>query len=115
MKKVIALVVATFLVFALAGCGGGGRPADMSDDVYTHGKSAVDYAESYLDGRMTADEAEAKLGTLYNMIGEAENSENESDGLVKAYVFSLETDIMLKNPDSDVRENIDKLKSALGE
>lgn len=115
MKKIVALLVVAFLALSLFGCGGGGRAEDLSDDVYSHGKRAISHAESYLDGRMTAEEAEVKLKAVGTMIEEDSNSESESDGLVKAYVFSLETDILMKRPDSDVREDIDKLNGVLGE
>jgi len=62
MKRIISsLLVAVALLSLFSGCGGGGKPDNLSDDVYELGCAALETTDDYIDGKITASDALKKL------------------------------------------------------
>lgn len=97
----------SMLLFALlfASCGGGGKPSNMSDDMYEAGLAALETANDYIDGTISADSALSRIKHAYDSasnILDRENDENggavagtdvSADALVPHNILMLQTSI----------------------
>ena len=84
MRKILSMVlVATTSCVFLVGCGG--KPSDVSWDVYNLGVEACDALDDYIQGKMTQDTCYEKLEDISDRaeeIKEEIDEENISDSLV---------------------------------
>ena len=118
MKKLIALALTAVFAVSLVGCGTTAESssntdikAETSEMVTTEvakysnvainsAKKAIQYMQSYVDGTLTAEEAEAKLDEIENDLG---------DYILKNLAkYSLGTDKV-----ASVTEHMDELKSMI--
>lgn len=112
MKKRIEIIAAACpLLFATA-CGKK-IPRGMSEKTYNAGMQALEIEESYLNGKITADEASMQLDTIYSLLDTFEFddlNERAKNQIVSIYVTTFTLDLLLEN---DVSKSYDKLKDAL--
>lgn len=135
MKKLIALALTAVFAVSLVGCGTTAESssntdikAETSEMVTTEvakysnvainsAKKAIQYMQSYVDGTLTAEEAEAKLDEIENDLGDyilknenlpTTDNDRWINGEIDLAKYSLGTD---KVP--SVTEHMDKLKSMI--
>ena len=124
-------VFAVFLIVCLILCGcGGGKPDTISQEMYDIGLAALETADDYIAGKITAAEAEKKLlraESMADSIYEREKEENggtmvgfkfTSDLTVPSNILLLETSISAHDfgtgSMSSVKERRDIIANQLG-
>lgn len=121
MKRTIALIIAaTVLCFTLVGCGGG-KPNDVSQEMYDVGIAALQVADDYMAYKISGEEAKSKIeaisddaDTIYDRNKE---TKYETDYVLAASINALSAAISLANWNgvpSDVKEQRDRVAKYLG-
>lgn len=135
MKKLIALALTAVFAVSLVGCGTTAESssntdikAETSEMVTTEvakysnvainsAKKAIQYMQSYVDGTLTAEEAEAKLDEIENELGDyilknenlpTTDNDRWISGEIDLAKYSLSTDKV-----ASVTEHMDELKSMI--
>lgn len=135
MKKFIALALTAVFAVSLVGCGTTAESssntdikAETSEMVTTEvakysnvainsAKKAIQYMQSYVDGTLTAEEAEAKLDEIENDLGDyilknenllTTDNDRWISGEIDLAKYSLSTDKV-----ASVTEHMDELKSMI--
>ncbi len=97
MKKLIstALIGITLLSTTafLFGCGGGGKPGDVSEKYYNYGLKALEIIDSYLDYEISTEEAYSKLNDLTDRKRSLGDYVHDKDLHVVIYVSSAELEV----------------------
>lgn len=135
MKKLIALSLSAVLALSLVGCGT--KPENStnldtkvettaaattetpkySNVAINSAKKAIQYMQSYVDGTLTAEEAEAKLDEIENGLGDyilknenlpTTDNDRWISGEIDLAKYSLSTDKV-----ASVTEHMDELKSMI--
>ena len=88
MKKYIILCLV--LVFALSGCGG--KPKGLSDKSYDTAKMAISVADEYLDLKIEAKDAEAKLERLKDRLSDEKDIDSE---IISTEISILKTELSM--------------------
>lgn len=93
MKKILIIIIITFLCVILVGC----SQSNLSDEAKAIGKSAVDTANQYLNGSVAMDEACGMMGIYRDSLDALPEPEGESESIsllaLKNYVLSLKIDL----------------------
>lgn len=92
-KIAIVGVIIVFALLAIFLATRGGKPKGMTDSVYEYGKSAVSYADKYIDGD-SREEAAEEIERIYNSL-DGTPKENFEDGMIESSVSRL--DIAITN------------------
>jgi len=77
MKKFIKILSVMLIVVGLIGCSGG-KPKNVSDDIYDLGINALDTTKSFLDGNTTQKEAYTKIETIASRFPKKDKTMEES-------------------------------------
>ena len=112
MKKRIAIIAAACLLLFATACGKK-LPRGMSEKTYNAGMQALEIGDSYMNGKITADEAYTQLDTINSLLDTFEFDdvdESAKNNIVSFYVTTFKLDLLLEN---DVTDSYDKLKDAL--
>ena len=129
MKKIIALSIAVLLLLSLCSCGG--KPGKTSDAMYQIGTNALTIADEYIGGKITGEEATARLheymeqaDTQYKKecedFGQSTlvGTEYSNDGLIEHNVsmlyFSVSSTTLSGSAMSEVKEKRDTLAASIG-
>lgn len=70
MRKAASAVSALALSVALTACSGGGAPSGMDDFTYEKSQEAIEVVDKYLNGKLDAGGAYARLDIIYDELGE---------------------------------------------
>lgn len=125
MKKLLVLLMAALLVLA-AGCAGGvlqgNRNKDVSHEVWQKGKTALEIADTFLDGTLDAKKASGDISLLIGGINDITDGANEKypdDFAVLTSIFYLHTtiyntdNVLSDTVEDDVVERYNDLKELL--
>lgn len=93
MKKLITIFLLIALIFSLCACYGS-KPDDIDQEFYEFGKKALDIADHYIDGNISADEADERLHNLYRS-GEYSLPEIEIGGLKNIHNSSVKSTTLI--------------------
>lgn len=85
MKKVLVLLFGCMML--LSGCGG--KPSDVSQEIYDTAVYAIDVTDMYLDGEATIEETKEKIDGL-NIEYNPDDNEYEKDSDIESSLVSLE-------------------------
>lgn len=112
MKKKIAIVATACLLLFTTACGSK-IPDGMSEKTYNAGMQALEIEESYLNGKITSDEAYEQINIISKLVDTFEfddTDESSENHIVSFYIFKFSSDLF---NGSDATESYDKLKEAL--
>lgn len=115
-KRIMSICLVILILVGITACGG--KPRGMSDNAYEVGKNAVNVAEDYLSGVISADTASEKLRRLYDQIPKSDD-ESIYDISIRSSILFLQ--LQIGNVDkswhttttADVRDELNKLKEKL--
>lgn len=122
MKRIITLLIAaTMICLTLAGCGGG-KPNNVSQEMYDVGITALQIADEYIGYKIDGDKADSKLSALSKDAETIYERNKESD--FRTGDLLVETDIHLvlsaihfaeyKGVPADIKDERDSLAKSLG-
>lgn len=95
MKKSIMILIAFAILISLCACNSyGTKPDDVSQAHYEYGKKALDIADQYLDGRISAEDADRRLGNLYDY-GRGDLPETEYGDTTHFKNFTVEHNVVM--------------------
>lgn len=89
MRKFLALLLATVMCCGtLVGCGG--KPKELSQEVYDMGVETCNLLENYIQGKMSQSTCKEKIDEVNERASEYEesNETNTSESLVLTYIFT---------------------------
>ena len=116
MKKTICLILAYMILVLCASCGSK-RMDGISDRAYELGCAALETADEFIAGTITAREAKSKLESADILLG-GDDCDGQNDSLVSASVGLLSIKIGNKDTGSgtmdDVKKERDRLADYLG-
>lgn len=115
MRRLLCLALCFTLLTTFIGCGSQ-RMAGLSDRAYELGLAALETADEYIDGSITASRALSKLEQAKDFI---DGCDGENDILISSAIFNLIYTIQRKDSGigtmKAVEEKRDSLANLLGE
>ena len=119
IKKAFCLIMIVALIMGLYGC----ASSKASEYARDRGQIAVEITEDYITGNITADVARSKLSVQESMLEQylekqdKDTVEYQKDTLVKTYISSCSTAILLNvsgnQSKSHIEETVKKLQKAI--
>lgn len=94
MKRVLSVLLAAVLcVGMLTGCGG--KPEDVSQDVYDLGIETCDVLDDYIQGKMKQNTCEEKLEEIADRarVLREDDSKTFNDGIILTYICLSPSDV----------------------
>ena len=122
MKRIISLMIAaTFLCLTLTGCGGG-KPKDVSQEMYDVGIAALQVADEYIEYKIDGDKADSKLSILSDDADRIYERNKDTEYRYGDCIVMTDIDLLLsqlhiaeyKGVPSDIKEKRDDLAKYLG-
>lgn len=118
MKKILSAILVMCMCFGLlAGCGG--KPEDVSQDVYDLGVETCDVLDDYIQGKMKQNTCEEKLEEIADRarVLEEDDSKTFSDGIIRTYICLSPSDVsylyFAEGETYEAENTLEKLKEEL--
>lgn len=104
MKKFLSICLVLGMCMGLVGCSD--KPSDLSDENYELGIKILETADKYLDGDLSADDAESKIDILKDRI-DSEDTQKANLLQINSQLLSFE---VLKSKNKVTEETLTSVK-----
>lgn len=115
MRKARQLVLILLTIIFFTACGGGGKPDDVSEDMYETAVYAIKVVDLYLDGEATLEDTYEKLNNM--KVPDYEMEYPYTDFSINSSIIGLKTcALSLKTGDgqiSDLKSKRDEIAEAI--